>query len=96
MNINATLMGGECPRSFYLTGRIGQTLFWLHGAGQEGITSLENPAYRLAAYVHSLREMGFAITTEREPHSGDYPGHHARYRLQCTVIVDSQMEVAAQ
>ena len=87
MNINATLLGGECPRTFYLSGRIGQTLFFLHRAGKEGITSLENPALRLAAYVHSLREMGFEITTEREPHDSDYPGSHARYKLACTVIL---------
>ena len=88
MNINATLMGGECPRSFYLIGRIGQTLFLLHHAGEKGITSLGNPAYRLAAYVHSLREMGFEINTEREPHGGDYLGYNARYRLESNVTLE--------
>ena len=48
MNINATLPGGECPRTFILDGRIGQTLYALHTAGQDGITPLDNPARRLA------------------------------------------------
>ena len=87
MNINATLQGGESPRSFLLSGRIGQTLLFLHRAGPTGITSLEWPAMRLSAYVHSLRKIGFEITTEREPHGGDYPGHHARYRLHSAVTV---------
>lgn len=87
MNINATLMGGEQPRSFLLSGRIGQTLLSLHRAGPMGITSLEWPAMRLSAYVHSLRKIGFEITTEREPHGGDYPGHHARYRLESNVVL---------
>lgn len=40
---------------------------------------------RLSAYIHSLRKLGFEITTERELHGGDYPGHHARYRLESEV-----------
>lgn len=95
MIINATLLGGEQPRSFHLSGRIGQTLFLLHRADKAGITALDSPAKRLAAYVYSLRRMGFEITTERELHDGDYPGHHARYRLQSAVMLGNQGEVAA-
>ena len=87
MNINATLLGGEQPRSFFLSGRIGQTLEHLHSAGPDGIATLEMPALRLSAYIHSLRKLGFEITTAREPHGGDYAGHHARYRLQSRVVI---------
>lgn len=86
MNIHVTLKGGEQSRSFILKGRIGQTFQHLHCAGQVGITTLQNPALRLSTYIHSLRKMGFEITTEREPHGGKYPGHHARYRLESIVL----------
>lgn len=87
MKITATLTGGERPRLFKLSGRVGQTLFHLHQAGQAGITSLEMPALRLAAYIHSLRQLGFQIETEREPHDGDYPSRHARYRFASAVTL---------
>lgn len=87
MKLNVTLLGGDCPRLFTLSGRIGQTMHHLIQAKSQGITSLENPAIRLAAHVHSLREMGFLIDTEREPHGGKYPGYHARYRLRSSVIL---------
>ncbi len=89
MKINATLLGGECPHTFTLNGRIGQTIWELHNAGQDGITALEIPALRLAAYVHSLRGLGFTIDTELEEHQGPYPGHHARYRLSSSVLLQS-------
>ena len=87
MQINATLMGGERPRSFILSGRVGQTLKHLFDVGPAGLTPLDMPASRLSAYVHSLRKLGFEITTEREEHGGDYPGHHARYRLESPVTL---------
>jgi hypothetical protein len=87
MDINVTLLGGEYPRHFMLSGRIGQTLHRLHLAGKKGITPLESPALRLAAHVHSLRGLGFIIETEREPHGGAYPGYHARYTLVSGVSV---------
>ncbi|MBT3141365.1 helix-turn-helix domain-containing protein [Ruegeria litorea] len=87
MNLNVTLQGGDCPRLFTLSGRIGQTMHHLMQAKQQGITSLENPAIRLAAHIHSLREMGFVIDTETEPHGGAYPGYHARYRLRSSVAL---------
>ncbi|MBL4767950.1 MAG: hypothetical protein JKY94_09595 [Rhodobacteraceae bacterium] len=87
MKINVTLLGGDCPRTFTLTGRIGQAMHFLMQARRQGITSLENPAIRLAAHIHSLRAMGFIIDTETEPHGGAYPGYHARYRLRSTVML---------
>lgn len=87
MKINVTLLGGECPRMFTLSGRVGQTLHHLMQAEGLGITSLENPAIRLAAHIHVLRDMGFIIDTEREPHGGAYPGYHARYRLKSDVVL---------
>lgn len=87
MKLNVTLLGGECPRMFTLSGRIGQTMQHLMQAKHQGITSLENPAIRLSAHIHSLREMGFIIDTEMEPHGGAYPGYHARYRLRSSVVL---------
>lgn len=87
MQINVTLLGGDCPRLFTLSGRIGQTMHHLIQAKGQGITSLENPAIRLAAHIHVLRDMGFVIDTEREPHGGAYPGYHARYRLRSSVVL---------
>lgn len=94
MEINVTLMGGEQPRLLTLSGRNGQTMHMLHKAGQAGITSLEMPALRLSAHIHSLRKMGFEISTVRENHEGDYPGHHARDRLESTVTLGHNREGA--
>jgi hypothetical protein len=57
-------------------------------AGGEGVTALElsNWAYRLGAYVHTLRhDYGLTIETLREPHDG---GWHGRYVLHtpCQII----------
>ena len=62
-------------------------MFHLMQAKRQGITSLENPAIRLSAHIYSLRDMGFIIDTEMEPHGGTYPGYHARYRLSSTVVL---------
>jgi len=85
MKIDVTLLGGESPRYISLSGRIGQTMNALMQAKSKGITPLENPSLRLAAYIHSLRGMGFTIDTEMEPHEGAYAGYHARYRLRSSV-----------
>jgi hypothetical protein len=66
-------------------GRTRWALDRLMKAGGRGITSMDNPAPRLAAYVFLLRESGFDIETITEPHAGDYPGHHARYVLRSIV-----------
>jgi hypothetical protein len=43
---------------------------------------MENPAPRLAAYVHKAKHVfGIAIESITETHDGPYPGKHARYRL---------------
>ncbi|MBT0958915.1 hypothetical protein IV417_16120 [Alphaproteobacteria bacterium KMM 3653] len=86
MNKTVTLLGGECPRTFKLSGRIGQTMHNLMQAKSAGITSLESPALRLASHIHVLRKMGFSIETELEPHGGTYSGNHARYRLLSEVV----------
>ena len=96
MQINITLMGGERPRYISLSGRTGQTIHALVQAKDKGITPLDNPSLRLAAYVHSLRDMGFTIDTELEQHCGDYPGYHARYRLRSAVILGHQHGEAAE
>ena len=54
-------------------------------AGARGVTPLDNPAPRWAAYVHRLRGAGIAIEAAREAHGGAFPGRHARYRLACGV-----------
>jgi hypothetical protein len=96
MNIDVTLMGGERPRYISLSGRMGQTMHALMCSKSQGITPLENPSLRLAAYIHSLRDVGFTIDTELEEHCGDYPGFHARYRLCSTVILGHLHVEAAQ
>lgn len=60
----------------------------LVSAGSNGITALElsSWAYRLGAYVHTLRhDYGLAIEMLREPHDG---GWHGRYVLHtpCQII----------
>jgi hypothetical protein len=87
MHINVTLPGGDCPRTFILNGRIGQTMCELSLAGGQGITPLEMPELRRAAYVHTLRGLGITINSELEAHNGPYPRHHARYTLACDVTV---------
>lgn len=57
-------------------------------AGSNGVTALElsSWAYRLGAYVHTLRhDYGLTIETLREPHEG---GWHGRYVLHtpCQII----------
>jgi len=57
-------------------------------AGTKGVTALElsSWAYRLGAYVHTLRhDYGLTIETLREPHDG---GWHGRYvlRTPCQII----------
>jgi hypothetical protein len=57
-------------------------------AGNNGVTALElsSWAYRLGAYVHTLRhDYGLTIETLREPHDG---GWHGRYVLHtpCQII----------
>lgn len=86
MKIEVTLLG-EHPRTLELEGRLGWTMAQLADAGAHGVTTIERPAPRLSAYVHSLRKLGVPIETEIEPHGGAYSGQHARYRLSCDAQV---------
>ncbi|WP_347376819.1 hypothetical protein [Ensifer sp. Root1252] len=84
---------GEAGQPITVVGRDAWCLKELLAAGQRGITSLQNPAPRLGHYIWKLRRFGFAIETTHENHAGDYPGHHARYRLHSEVVL-SESEVA--
>ena len=70
-----------------MVGRFAQTAARLLDAGDAGISSLF-PGLRLSHYVKVLRDdYGLRIETEREPHAGDYPGRHGRYRLRSRLDV---------
>ena len=87
MKLHATFDTPNGKKTIELKDRQGWTLFHLARAGQSGITTIERPALRLAAYVHSLRKHGLSIETEMERHDGPYQGRHARYRLAQSVSV---------
>ena len=73
---------------FIATGQVAKALSALVAAGTRGVTALEvnSWAYRLGAYVHSLRhDCGLAIETVREPHEG---GWHGRYVLRSPVKLE--------
>ncbi|QHQ37308.1 hypothetical protein GO499_06550 [Algicella marina] len=84
--MHVTYLCGLEVRTIQLKARQGWTLYQLTKAGRRGITSLERPALRLAAYVHNLRKRGFTIETEMEQHGGAYKGRHARYRLLTQIL----------
>ena len=70
-----------------VTGQVANALAALVGAGGGNVTAPEvrSWAYRLGAYVHTLRrDFGLAIETVREPHDG---GWHGRYVLRCPVAI---------
>lgn len=73
-----------------VSGRTRWALDRLRAAGTDGITSFTNPAPRLSAYIHRLREMGVEIETVTEPHGGGFPGWHGRYVLRCRVELDRE------
>ena len=87
MQIHAKLFLSEQPRTLVLKGRLGWAMTQLVDAGKHGVTTIERPAPRLSAYVHSLRKLGVPIETEIETHGGTYSGQHARYRLSCDAKV---------
>ena len=73
--------------AFTVTGQVAKALAALLSAGAAGVTALEvnSWAYRLGAYVHTLRhDYGLAIETVREPHEG---GWHGRYVLRSPVSI---------
>ncbi|MEN3976450.1 hypothetical protein [Emcibacter sp. SYSU 3D8] len=70
-----------------VTGQVAKALLALTVAGSKGVTAMEVAtwAYRLGAYVHTLRhECGLAIEMVREPHEG---GWHGRYVLRSPVSI---------
>ena len=64
-----------------VTGRERRALEFLIAAGPTGCNPIEHPGPRWSGYVFDLRAMGLRIDTDHEGHRGDFPGHHARYRL---------------
>ncbi|MDL2408740.1 hypothetical protein PY650_24475 [Rhizobium calliandrae] len=71
----------------FVHGREAQTMQLLIKNGDQGISSLHHPGIRLSHYIFKLRSYGFLIETVNTPHSGDFPGHHAVYRLKSEVMV---------
>ena len=84
--------GSEGPCVLHLSGRELWALRELIRAGARGVTPIERPAPRWSHYVFMLRSYGLDIETIREPHSGDYPGHHGRYVLRSTVAIGGLAE----
>ena len=83
-------------RTITVTGRECFALEHLIRAGARGITALEAPAIRWAAYVFDLRnDFGLAIETRHEAHKGDFPGSHARYVLHTQVELVAEERAAA-
>jgi len=73
--------------AFTVTGQVAKALAALVAAESRGVTALEVAtwAYRLGAYVHTLRHRhGLSIETRREPHEG---GWHGRYVLRSPVTI---------
>ena len=73
--------------AFTVSGQVAKALVALLSAGAAGVTALEvnSWAYRLGAYVHTLRhDYGLAIETVRELHEG---GWHGRYVLRSPVSI---------
>ena len=73
--------------AFTVSGQVAKALAALLSAGAAGVTALEvnSWAYRLGAYVHTLRhDYGLAIETVRELHEG---GWHGRYVLRSAVSI---------
>jgi hypothetical protein len=76
-------------RVLELNGREAWALSELIKSGSMGCTPITHPGPRWSAYVHKLRQLGINILTVTEAHSGQFPGHHARYVLDMPVTVIS-------
>lgn len=70
---------------FEVTGRDAWALQNLMAAGPVGCTPIDTPGPRWSHYVWKLRREGLVIETIHEPHSGPFPGTHARYVLHTQV-----------
>lgn len=76
--------------AFTVTGQEAKALASLVAAGSRGVTALEVAtwAFRLGAYVHTLRHRrGLTIETRREAHEG---GWHGRYVLRSPVAIGGE------
>ena len=76
---------------FAVIGQVAKALVALVDNGAAGVTALEvhSWAYRLGAYVHTLRhDHGLAIETVHEDHEG---GWHARYRRLAPVSINRRV-----
>jgi winged helix domain-containing protein len=78
------------PFTLPLAGRNRWALEQLAQAGRKGCTPINNPAPRWSAYVFNLRQFGVDVETLHEPHTGKYPGNHARYVLRATVTLKAE------
>lgn len=74
---------GDKTFNIHLLGRDRWALERLIEAGEQGCTPIDTPAPRWSAYIFNLRQLGVDVETITETHSGEFPGHHARYRLNC-------------
>jgi hypothetical protein len=83
------------PEILELAGREEWALSHLLSAGDYGCTPIDTPGPRWSDYVFKLRRRGIDIATITEPHSGDFPGHHARYILRSKVNRLADLQVAA-
>ena len=77
-----------------LAGREEWALSHLLAAGDYGCTPIDTPGPRWSDYVFKLRRRGIDIATITESHSGDFPGHHARYILRSKVSPLWDLQVA--
>jgi hypothetical protein len=74
-------------RVVVVQGRAAWALNELMAAGAAGCSIFDCPAPRWSSYVYRLRKLGIPIETVREPHSGPFAGHHARYFLRIQIII---------
>lgn len=75
----------EKPFNLILKGRNAWAMGELIKAAEKGCTSINNPAPRLSAYIHNLRNFGVKIRTITEQHGGEFAGTHGRYVLVAEV-----------
>lgn len=80
--------GALGPCTFTIKGRDLWALRELVKVGAVGVTPIYCPAPRWSAYIFNLRALGLKIETIHEPHSGPFPGTHARYVLRSPVAIE--------
>lgn len=85
----------DFPLPMTFIGRVAWTLDRLIKAGDQGITSFENPAPRLSDYVFKLRKAGVDIETIDEGHKGIFAGVHGRYKLRSSIRIVKEYGVAS-